>query len=74
MREEVALNLPTVSIVTQTTIRSDVPPRVIGTPVVAKEFRQHADDHQVDGADHGDARQHVVEVFRRPCARAGCRE
>ena len=60
----------TVSMVTDTTIRIEVPPNIVGAPVVAgQEFRQQADDGDIDRADHGQAGQHVVDVFRRPLAR-----
>ena len=29
-----------------------------------KQFGEHADDCQVDGADDGDAREHIINVFR----------
>jgi hypothetical protein len=34
-----------------------------------QHFREQADDRQIAGADHGDARQHVVDVFGGALAR-----
>ena len=65
----------TVSIVTLTTIRIEVPPSENGQVVlVEQEFRDQADDGQIERADHRDARERIVDVLRRSSCRAGCRE
>lgn len=37
-------------------------------------MRQHRDERQADGAEHGDAAQHLVDIFLRLVARADARD
>ena len=41
--------------------------------IADQELRQQTDERQIEGADDGDAGQHIVDVFRRPLARADAR-
>jgi hypothetical protein len=70
VRHQMPCTCATVSMVTLTTISSDVPPNRTARRIGYQEFGYQADDGEIDRADHRDARQHVVDVFRRALARA----